>query len=142
VYVQATETGFQPSVVSIPQGMRVRLVLVNRDKSEHHFHVMGLRAGAAMWLVKDSHDQHLQNSLTSGAVGDTLEGNDGLPVSYIDHHPCQHFCVNGICYTKNTLHTYAAPNDSDEVIFTPKDKGEFIAGDPLNPDLRATVRVF
>jgi hypothetical protein len=122
VQVQVTKDGFEPQVVAIPQGVRVRVVLTNSDGSEHHFHVAGLHAGEAKWLASGGHDH-------------------GQPATYSDTHPCNHFCPTGICYTKNTLHAYAAPGGHDEVIFTALEKGTFIADDPFSAS-KATVRVY
>lgn len=80
-YVDATETSFEPSSLSIPYGGRVRLVMVNRDRSsDHHIHVVGMPIAGAMWLGAGSHAGH------GAGGGDHSEHAGHYRVSHAGHH--------------------------------------------------------
>lgn len=131
--VSLDEGGIAPSVLSLPAGMPVRLVVRNRGAQGHHFHVQGVKPSEMLWLAKD---------FESGSVIQ-VGGEDHLA-----HHSGQmlpqHICTSrtGLCPTGLDVHAHAGPGEIDIIEFTATEPGIYLATCPLHPGMQSRVVVF
>src|SRR5512145_2081062 len=65
--VAVSDTGIEPSVLFVPAGRPVQLLLRNRGTTKHHYHVVGLVPDDITWVIpgagagaasSDEHDNH------------------------------------------------------------------------------------
>ena len=129
--VDITDAEIQPSVVFVPTGHPVRLVLRNRGTTEHHYRVVGLVPDDLFWVspVEDAPP-------------------DGVSNSEHDHHNRQlvrqrAVSPAGIRPTGSEVHTYApGRRGTDAVFFTASQTGTFVVRCDLHPDKVGRLVVF
>lgn len=128
INVSLTDEGFQPASISIPVGQRVKLVVRNHGKTEHHYRIVGLVPGDLRWRqsaeVTDEEDEHLSHHPGAAYV------------------PYRSASQAGIKPTGDEVHAFAAAGALDVVLFIPTNTGTFEVQDPLHPELVGQVTVF
>ncbi len=132
VNVRLTDDGFQPASISIPAGQRVKLVVRNHGKKEHHYRIVGLVPADLLWRL---------SAPKSDMVTDEDEDDHfshHLDVSYV---PYRSASGAGIRPTGDEVHAFAAGGALDVLFFTATNAGTFEAQDPLHPEIVGQVTV-
>ena len=115
VNVEISDAGIQPSTVFIPAGRPVQLVLRGRDRTEHHYRVLGLLPDELSWvdaapsaMAEDvSDDDHAHHNSTF------VQSRDASP--------------SGIRPTGDEVHAYVSPAETaDVVLFSTTQIGTFV----------------
>lgn len=130
--VDLTDEGFQPSIVSIPAGRRVKLILRNRGTTEHHYRVVGLVPVDPLWRAT-SEDMPLEEGVTE-------EDHDAHHNT--DYVPFRAKSPAGIKPLGDEVHAYAVNGGVDVMFFTATSKGTFSVYCPLHPEMAGQVIVF
>lgn len=125
VNVDISDAEIQPSVVFVPAGRPVQLVLRNRGSTEHHYRVVGLVPDELLWMA---------------------DGADGGGEH--DHH--SHQFVNwraaspaGIRPTGHEVHAYVSPDRRlDVVFFTAAQAGTYVVQCDRHPEHVGRLTVF
>ncbi|MBI4288624.1 MAG: cupredoxin domain-containing protein [Chloroflexi bacterium] len=134
INVDVADDGIQPASIELPAGQRVMLVMRNRGRSEHHFHVSGLVPKDMLWFSKESGDAE---TVGMDPAEHSEHNHGGVMAPY-------HKCAPGssICPTGESVHVHAEAGGLDAILFTTTNTGTFLATDPLHPDMIAKVTVF
>jgi cytochrome c-type biogenesis protein len=129
--VDITDKAIQPSVVFVPAGRPVQLVLRNRGSSEHHYRVKGLVPDVLVWASRDE-------SAPTGMSDDEHASHHNLRfVSERAASPA------GIRPTGREVHAYAPGNRGvDIVYFTASQIGTFVVQCDLHPNHVGKLVVF
>jgi len=130
VNVDISDAEIQPSVVFVPAGRPVQLVLRNRGSTEHHYRVVGLVPDELLWMA------------------DGADRGGTAPAAEHDHHG--HRFVNwraaspaGIRPTGHEVHAYVSPDRRlDVVFFTATQAGTYVVHCDLHPDKTGRLTVF
>lgn len=133
VNVEVTDEGYNPSLLSLPAGRQVMLVMRNRGQSEHHLHIKELVPANMLWLSKEQSEVNPSQGLNIDEHAQHHQGGELVPY---------HICTSGVCPTEDTVHLHAVPGDMDIVLFTPTNRGTFEIVCPLHDNMKATVTVF
>jgi cytochrome c-type biogenesis protein len=129
--VDMTDTEIRPSVMFVPTGHPVRLVLRNRGTIEHHYRVVGLVPDDLFWV---------------SATDDAPPG--GASNSEHNHHSRQLLRQRaaspaGIRPSGSEVHAYAPGHrGTDAVFFTATQIGTFVVQCDLHPEHTARLTVF
>ena len=129
--VDITDAEIRPSVMFIPTGRPVRLVLRNRGTTEHHYRVVGLVPDDLFWI----------------SPADDAPPN-GVSDSEHNHHNRQFvrqraMSPAGIRPTGSEVHAYApGQRGTDAVFFTTSEIGTFVVQCELHPEHAARLTVF
>ncbi|MGH9255212.1 MAG: hypothetical protein ACRD3C_11665, partial [Vicinamibacterales bacterium] len=131
VNVSISDAEIQPSVVFVPAGRPVQLLLRNRGSLEHHYRVVRLVPDELSWLA-------------DGA--DT--GEAGLLDESHNHHgrtfvPWRAASPAGISPTGHEVHAYVSPERRvDAVLFTATQTGTYVVQCDLHPEKVGRLTVF
>lgn len=132
INVRITDDGYQPASLSIPLGQRVKLVVRNHGRTEHHYKIVGLVPGDLRWRVPA---EMSEEEMTSEEDNHDLH-HAGAFVSMRSASPA------GIQPTSHEVHAYAEGGGVDVVLFIPTNSGTFTVQDPLHPEIVGQVTVF
>lgn len=132
INMRITDAGYQPAAISIPLGQRVKLVVRNHGRTEHHYRIMGLVPGDLRWRVPA---EMSEEEMTSEEDNHDLH-HAGAFVSMRSASPA------GIQPTGKEVHAYAQGGGLDVVLFIPTNQGIFEVQDPLHPEIVGQVTVF
>jgi cytochrome c-type biogenesis protein len=128
--IAVSDAAIDPSMLFVPAGRPVQLLLRNRGTSEHHYHVVGLVAEDLMWVAdgdpqarpasNENHDHHgrtFVRTRRSSPAGITPNGTE--------------------------VHAYVSPaRRLDVLFFTATQAGTFLVQCDLHPDKTAKLTVF
>lgn len=129
--VDITDAEIRPSVMFVPTGHPVRLVLRNRGTTEHHYRVVGLVPDDLFWVSAADDEQP-----------------DGASNSEHNHHSRQLIRQRaaspaGIRPIGSEVHAYApGRRGTDAVFFTASQTGTFVVLCDLHPDKVGRLVVF
>ncbi len=134
VDIALTEDGFEPATIEIPAGERVRLVVRNRTRIEHHYRVVGLEATDLLWLAEPETEQR---EGVSDEAHDAHHNN--MWVAWRAPSPA------GVQPTGDEVHLwaylYSPGGGRDAMVFTPTTPGTYEVVCPLHPEHSGTVVV-
>ena len=126
INVTVSDTQIEPSVVFVPAGRPVQLLLRNRCSSEHHYRVVGLEPDEIAWLADPTpageaeHDHHSRRVAGHRAASPA-----------------------GIRPTGHEVHAWALPRHRpDAVLFTATETGTYIVQCDLHQHKGARLTVF
>lgn len=131
INVEVSDAGFRPSAVFVPSGRPVQLVLHGRDRTEHHYKVVGLVPDELFWMAAppitigedisdDEHNHHNREFVRS---------RDASP--------------SGIRPTGNEVHGYVSPLETvDVVLFSTTRVGTFEVRCDLHAETVGRLVVF
>jgi cytochrome c-type biogenesis protein len=129
--VDISDTVIRPSVVFIPAGRPVQLVLRNRSSGEHHYRVVGLEPDDLSWLSDEEHDSVV------GAANQNHDHHNRQVVTWRATSPA------GIRPTGNEVHAYvSAARRVDVVLFAARTTGTFLVRCDLHPEKTGRLVVF
>ena len=152
VQVTLTDDGFEPQIIQMPAGRRVRLVLRNGGTTEHHYRVQGLVAAEVGWLLEPELDVTDLDAMTDEELAQAGLANentqDADEMEHILHHltptfvPFRDVSPAGIKPLRNEVHGYVTLGDKDVLTFFPLTTGRYEVKDVLHPEITGTVVVF
>ncbi len=129
--VVISDTEIQPSVLFVPVGRPVRLVLRNRGTTEHHYRVVGLAPDNVAWISQS------QEGAQTGVPGEDHNHHNRQFVRWRGPSPA------GIAPTGDEVHAYApGSRGSDVVMFTATAVGTFVVQCELHPEKVGRLTVF
>lgn len=133
VSVYLKESGIEPASLFLPRGRRVRLVVRNHDRTEHHYRIVGLVPQDLLWR-------------DPGAGAEDVDLTDE-EAEMASHHetgflPYRATSRSGIRPFGDEVHGYARGGEFDVVLFTPTNTGTFTVECPLHPEETGKVIVF
>jgi cytochrome c-type biogenesis protein len=118
INVYVSDSGADPSIVFVPAGRRVQLVLRNLSMAEHHYRVVGLPASDLLWVSEPG-------------SGSAMPENTSDDEDHMMHH-ARDFVTSratspaGIRPTGHEVHAYVSPARLvDILIFTATQTGTF-----------------
>jgi len=128
--VAVSDTGIEPSVLFVPAGRPVQLLLRNRGTTEHHYHVVGMVPDELTWVMQGS-------AGTGSAADDSHDHHNRTFVRTRAASPA------GITPTGNDVHAYVTPAQGlDVVLFTANEAGTFVVQCDLHPEQVGKLTVF
>jgi len=152
VNVLLTDTGFQPSIIFLPAGRQIQLVLRNRGTGEHHFRIQGLVPVRLAWLQIPEIDAYDLDTMTPqelASYGIDLTGvTDDYEIDHILHHlhgvyvPFREESPSGIKPIGIDVHGWVTLGKVDVVSFIAPTTGRYMSEDVLHPELTGEVVVF
>ena len=153
VTVVFTEDGFEPSIIFLPAGRRIRLALRNRTEDEHHFRIRGLVPGNLRWMSVPEIDEYDVESMTPAdleayGISDVANITDEAELAHYMHHllpsfvPIKEVSPAGIKPLGTEVHGYVTRGKADTLTFFPLSVGEYIAEDVLHPEFTGLVIVY
>jgi cytochrome c-type biogenesis protein len=129
--VDVSDTAIRPSVVFIPAGRPVQLVLRNRGSAEHHYRVIGLAPDELSWISNEDNDRVV------GAANENHDHHKRQLVTWRATSPA------GIRPTGNEVHAYvSAARRIDVVLFTARTTGTFLVRCDLHREKTGRLVVF
>lgn len=148
INVSLGEEGYDPETLFLPAGQRVKLILRNRGRSEHHYRVAGLIPAEMTWVLFPEIDAYDLDSMSPEdleALGLTGDIDD---VEHVLHHltpvyvPYREESPAGIKPLANEVHGYVTVGKTDVLDFFPTNTGTFVVEDVLHPEITGRVIVF
>jgi hypothetical protein len=136
--VEVSDAGIQPSEAFIPAGQRVRMVLRGRDRTEHHYRVVGLVPDELSWMAEPARVmEEPANTAEAGASGAEHDHHDSAFVRWRETSPA------GITPTGDEVHAYVtAVKGVDVVLFSTTQTGTFMVQCDLHPEQVSKLVVF
>jgi hypothetical protein len=153
VNIYVDDTGYVPSIFSVPAGRPVQLIMRNRGRDTHGFQVTGLDILDSIWFVREP-----------GAIGVEPENFSSLldsdrPVvdvdnrAFLDEHEAHHTmgfmaprfaCPEApdSCGVDGVISTEFEPAEVRVIMFTPVVVGTFAFTDPAGEAAAGSVIVF
>ncbi len=148
VNLTLSDSGFEPSTLSLPAGRNIRLVVRNRGTTEHHFRVKGLLTAGLTWLHPPELDEYDLDSMSLEELAEYGIVGDIDDPEHVLHHltpqflPFKEKSPAGITPLFNEVHAYAIPGTFDVLSFFATTTGTFEAEDLLYPEITGRVIVF
>lgn len=136
--VEVSDAGIQPSAAFIPAGQPVRMVLRGRDRTEHHYRVVGLVPDELSWMAEPASVMEEPASAVEEDVSDTEhDHHDSAFVGWRETSPA------GITPTGDEVHAYVtAAKGVDVVLFSTTQTGTFVVQCDLHPEQVSKLVVF
>jgi len=129
--VEISDAGIQPSTVFIPAGRPVQLVLRGRDRTEHHYRVVGLVPDDLSWVAAPP------NAMAEDESDDDHAHHNSTFVQSRDASP------SGIRPTGDEVHAYVSPAETaDVVLFSTTQVGTFVVRCDLHAEDIGKLVVF
>lgn len=146
INMRLTDDGFDPASISIPIGQKIKLVVRNHGRTEHHYRIEGLVAGGLLWRQAEAAtDADFTNGDMDEAMGKVMGADEN---DHDNHHPRASYVpyrsasTAGIEPTGTEVHAFAEGGGLDVLFFTPLNIGTFTVQDPLHPEIIGKVTVF
>ena len=131
VNVEISDAGLQPSTVFIPAGRPVQLVLRGRDRTEHHYRVVGLVPDELSWVAA------APSAMADDVSDDDHAHHNSTFVQSRDASP------SGIRPTGDEVHAYVSPAETaDVVLFSATQIGTFVVRCDLHAEDIGKLVVF
>lgn len=140
--VYISDSGVKPSIVFVPAGRRVQMVLRNLSMAEHHYRVEGLPASDLLWVSEPGYGIAMPEE-DSGASSEYDEDVEHMMHHARDFVPFREASPSGIRPTGHEVHAYvSAGRIVDIVMFTPTQTGTFAVQCDLHHQRIGTMVVF
>ena len=146
--VALSDEGYDPETIFLPAGQRVKIVLRNRGRSEHHYRVAGLIPAEMTWVLFPEIDAYDLDSMPPEDLEALGLGGEIDDVEHVLHHlvpvyvPFRAESPAGVKPLANEVHGYVTAGKSDVLDFFPTNTGTFVVEDVLNPEITGRVIVF
>jgi hypothetical protein len=150
INIKLTDEGFDPEIIFIPAGRRIRLILRNHGTTEHHFRINGLIPAQMRWMLFPEIDEYEVASMTNeelidyGIAGVTDIGE----LTHLVHHlkpsfvPFKDVSPAGVKPLGTDVHGYVTLGRTEVMTFIALQTGEYAARDVLFPEITGRVIVF
>jgi cytochrome c-type biogenesis protein len=127
--VAVSDTGIEPSVLFVPAGRPIQLMLRNRGTIEHHYHVVGLLPDDLTWVIPGAG--------AGAASSDEHDHHNRMYVRTRSASPA------GITPTGQEVHAYVSEAQRiDVVLFTATQTGTYVVKCDRHPETIGRLTVF
>ena len=127
--VAVSDTGIEPSVLFVPAGRPIQLMLRNRGTTEHHYHVVGLAPDDLTWVIP---------GVSAGAA--SSEEHNHHNRTYVRTRAAS---PAGITPTGQEVHAYVSEEQRiDVVLFTATQTGTYVVKCDRHPETIGRLTVF
>jgi hypothetical protein len=153
INVELYDDRIEPSIIFIPAGRPIRLVLTNRTEREHHFRIKGLVPWHLRWMEYPEIDEYDIASMTPEELvvygfEEAATITDEAELQHFAHHltpqmmPNKGVSPSGIKPLGTEVHGWVHRGMGDILEFYALQPGEYIADDVRFPENTARVIVF
>jgi cytochrome c-type biogenesis protein len=127
--VAVSDTGIEPSVLFVPAGRPIQLMLRNRGTTEHHYHVIGLAPDDLTWVIP---------GVSAGAA--SSEEHNHHNRTYVRTRAAS---PAGITPTGQEVHAYVSEEQRiDVVLFNATQTGTYVVKCDRHPETVGRLTVF